>query len=110
MATLPHSVKPQGQVQGKIIEAEVSITSDAIHPLPLACALYAVEESEGVWLCAYFGSNRSNFAFLPQKDHEIDEARLGITFQTKMFISRNQYQPSSWEEFKKARLRSYASH
>lgn len=102
-ATLPH-------VAGKIIEAVVKTSVDATRPLPLACALYAVENSEGVWLCAYYGSNKSVFDFLPQKDAEVDEAKLGIAFLHKVFIPRDQYQPSQWEQFKKERFMVYGAH
>ena len=102
------SQETEGPIQGKIIEAEVSITQDAIHPLPLACGLYAVENKEGVWLCAYYGSNRSNFDTLPKKDQEIDEARLGLDFETRQFVPRDRYKPETWEKFKKTHLSIYA--
>jgi hypothetical protein len=89
---------------GKIIDAEVKVSVDATRPLPLACALYAVESSEGVWLCAYYGANRSVFDFLPQKGAEIDEKKLGITFQTRQFVPKDEYRPQCWEEFKKAKF------
>jgi hypothetical protein len=96
-------------VRGKIIEAEVKISVDAARPLPLACALYAVETAEGIWLCAYYGANRSVFDFLPQKGAEMDETKLGIAFRTKRFIPKDQYQPARWEEFKKAQFMVYGS-
>ena len=79
-------------------------------PLPLVCALYAVENSQGVWLCAYYGANRSVFDYLPQKDAEIDEARLGIAFLHKVFIPQDRYQPAQWEQFKKERFMAYGAH
>ncbi len=91
-------------IRGKIVEAEVKVSVDPARPLPLACALYAIETAEGVWLCSYYGANRSNFDFLPQKGAEVDETRLGISFHTKEFIPKDQYQPGLWEQFKKARL------
>jgi len=90
----------QPPVKGRIIEALVKVTQDPARPLPLACALYAVETFDGVWLCAYYGANRSVFDYLPQKDAEIDEAQLGITFLHKTFIAKDQYQPACWEQFK----------
>ena len=65
------------------------------------CALYAVENSEGVWLCAYYGANRSVFDYLPQKDAEIDEAQLGIAFLHKVFIPKDQYQPADGKNSRK---------
>jgi hypothetical protein len=98
------------RVVGKIIEAFVKVSVDATRPLPLACALYAVENPEGVWLCAYYGANRSVFDFLPQKDAEIDEAQIGIAFQHKRFIPKGQYQPAQWEQFRKEQLMVYGGH
>lgn len=97
-------------VAGKIIDAVVKTSVDATRPLPLACALYAVENAEGVWLCAYYGSNRSVFDYLPQKDAEIDEAKVGIAFLHKVFIPKDQYQPADWERFKKERFMVYGAH
>ena len=97
-------------VAGKIIDTVVKVSVDATRPLPLACALYAVENSAGVWLCAYYGANRSVFEFLPQKDAEIDEAHLGIAFLHKVFIPKDQYQPAQWEQFKKERFMVYGGH
>jgi hypothetical protein len=95
---------------GKIIEAEVKISVDPGNPLPLASALYAVESAEGVWLCAFYGTNRSVFDFLPQKDAEVDEAKLGIAFQEKRFIPKQEYQSALWEEFKNSRRMTYEAH
>ncbi len=97
------------RVVGKIIEAETKVSVDATRPLPLACALYAVENPDGVWLCAYYGANRSVFDFLPVKGQEIDEATLGIPFLHKVFIPKEQYQPVDWESFKKKHFMVYGA-
>jgi len=97
-------------LQGKIIEAEVKVSVDAARALPLVCALYAVESSDGVWLCAYYGANRSVFDFLPQKGAEVDEKKLGVAFWTKEFIPKDQYRPDLWQEFKKKKLMAYGGH
>jgi len=94
-------------VKGKIIEAHVKVSVDATRPLPLVCALYAVESAAGVWLCAYYGANRSVFDFLPQKGAEIEEGKLGIAFRAKRFIPKEQYLPAQWEEFKKESFMAY---
>jgi len=106
--TVPSSVPKS--VHGKIIEAQVKVSVDATRPLPLVCALYAVESSEGVWFCAYYGANRSVFDFLPQKGADIEESNLGIAFRTKRFIPKEQYVPAQWEEFKKEHFMVYGSH
>ena len=106
--TVPSSV-PQS-VKGKIIEAQVKVSVDATRPLPLVCALYAVESAEGVWFCAYYGANRSVFDFLPQKGADIEEGNLGIAFRTKRFIPKEQYVQAQWEEFKKENFMAYGSH
>ncbi|MFZ0959763.1 MAG: hypothetical protein WAO35_02580 [Terriglobia bacterium] len=98
------------RVAGKIIDTVVKVSVDATRPLPLVCALYAVENAQGVWLCAYYGANRSVFDYLPPKDAEIDEARLGIAFLHKVFIPKDQYQPAQWEQFKKDRFMAYGAH
>jgi hypothetical protein len=98
------------RVVGRIADAVVKVSSDAARPLPLDCALYAVENAEGVWLCAYYGANRSVFDYLPQKDAEIDEGQLGIAFRHKQFIPKEQYQPTQWEEFKKEQFMTYGGH
>jgi len=95
-------------IRGKIIEAEVKISVDPGYPLPLACGLYAVEAEGGVWLCAYYGINRSVFDFLPQKGAQLDESTAGIAFQVRQFVP--QFQPAIWEEFKKSRLMTYGEH
>ncbi len=97
-------------IRGKIIEAEVKVSVDAARPLPLACGLYAIETSDGVWLCAYYGANRSVFDFLPQKGAEVDESKLGISFHARQFVPREQYQPSIWEDFRKKHFMAYAGH
>lgn len=102
--------EPATSIRGKIIEAEVKVSVDATKPLPLVCALYAIESLEGVWLCAYYGANRSVFDNLPQKGAEVDETRLGIVFHTKRLVPREEYQPVVWEEFKKANLITYGAH
>jgi hypothetical protein len=111
MASIPVSpTATTPRVAGKIIETVQKVSVDATRPLPLACALYAVEDSEGVWLCAYYGANRSVFDHLPQKDAEIDEATVGIAFLHKVFVPKDQYQPAQWEQFKKDRFMVYGAH
>ena len=107
MITATSSARP---VRGKIIEAQVKVSVDATRPLPLVCALYAVESSEGVWFCAYYGANRSVFDFLPQKGAEVDETKLGIAFRVKQFIPTSEYRPDLWEEFKKEKMMAYGGH
>ncbi len=97
-------------VTGKIIDTVLKVSVDATRPLPLVCALYAVENAEGVWLCAYYGANRSVFDFLPQKGAEINEAQLGIAFLHKVFIPKDRYEPARWEQFKKERFVAYGAH
>jgi hypothetical protein len=94
-------------VSGRIIEAQVKVSVDAARPLPLVCALYAVESFQGVWLCAYYGANRSVFDFLPEKGDDVEERKLGIAFRTKRFIPKDQYRPAQWEEFKKENFMAY---
>lgn len=111
MASTPVSTAPAVQrVAGKIIDTMAKVSVDATRPLPLACALYAIENSEGVWLCAYYGSNRSVFDFLPQKGAEVNEAQMGIAFLHKVFVPKDQYQPALWEQFKKERFMAYGAH
>ena len=97
-------------IRGTIIEAEVKPSVDASRPLPLVCGLYAIEAADGVWLCAYYGMNRSNFDFLPQKGAAVDESRLGLVFHVKEFVPKDQYQPALWEAFKKKRMMAYGAH
>ena len=79
MATTSRSAPAAQPIRGTIIEAEVKSTVDATRPLPLACGLYAIETPEGVWLCAYYGMNRSVFEYLPQKGAVVDAAhRAGL--------------------------------
>lgn len=106
------SVPPGAQQTArlKIIEAEVKVSVDATRPLPLVCALYAFETSEGVWLCAYYGANKSVFDFLPQKGAEVEEAKLGIAFQTKQFVAKGEYGPERWETFRKEKFMTYGGH
>jgi hypothetical protein len=111
MSTTPTTSPGSGRsIRGKIIEAEVKVSVDPARPLPLGCALYAVESADGVWLCAFYGANRSVFDFLPQKGAEIDEAKLGIAFGSKQFIPKEQYQPAEWAKFKKEKFMSYGAH
>lgn len=111
MATTPASPTAAApRVTGKIIDMVTKVSVDATRPLPLVCALYAVENSQGVWLCAYYGANRSVFDYLPQKDAEIDEPQLGIAFLHKVFIPKDQYQPARWEQFKKEQFMAYGAH
>ena len=111
MVTTPASpTAAPPRVAGKIIDMMAKVSVDATRPLPMACALYAVENSEGMWLCAYYGANRSVFDFLPQKGAEIDEAKLGISFLHKVFIPKTQYQPAQWEQFKKEQFMAYGAH
>jgi len=94
-------------IRGKIIEAEVKVSVDAARPLPLACGLYAIQNAEGVWLCAYYGMNRSVFDYLPQRGAEVDEVTLGIAFQVRQFIPTDQYNSAVWEEFKKTHFMGF---
>jgi hypothetical protein len=111
MASTPASpAAAAARAVGKIIDSVVKVSVDATRPLPMVCALYAVENSEGVWLCAYYGANRSVFDYLPQKDAEVDEAHLGIAFLHKTFIPKDQYQPAQWEQYKKERFMAYGAH
>ena len=97
-------------IRGKIIEAEIKISVDPANPLPLACALYAIETPAGVWLCAYYGANRSNFDYLPQKAADVDEKTLGIVFPTREFVPRDEYQPERWERFRQSQLMTCSPH
>lgn len=111
MATISNSAPAAAQpIRGQIIEAEVKSTVDATRPLPLACGLYAIDTPEGVWLCAYYGMNRGNFEYLPQKGATVDESKLGIAFQFKELVPKAQFQPAVWDEFKKQRMMAYGGH
>ena len=94
-------------IRGKIMEAEVKVSVSPAFPLPLASGLYAIDDGQGIWLCAYYGSNRSVFDYLPRKGADFDERSAGITFHTRDFIPQDQYQPALWEEFKKSRLMTF---
>ena len=104
------SAETTATIRGKIIEAEIKISVDPANPLPLACALYAIETLAGVWLCAYYGANRSNFDYLPQKGADVDEKTLGIAFLTREFVPKDEYQPERWERFRQTHLMSFSSH
>jgi hypothetical protein len=108
-APTPAAAAPQF-IQGKIIEAENKVAVSAARPLPLACGLYAIETSGGVWLCAYYGQNRSVFDYLPQKGAALNEVTAGITFHVRQFVPTEQYGPAVWEEFKKARFMGFEEH
>lgn len=110
MSTPPPTTAVTPRIQGTILEAEVKASVDATRPLPLVCGLYAIESADGVWLCAYYGMNRSVFDFLPQKGASIDESALGIVFHVKEFVAKEKYQPTVWEEFKKTRMMAYGGH
>jgi len=97
-------------IRGKIIEAEIKVTVDPARQLPLACALYAIEAAEGVWLCAYYGANRSNFDYLPQKGAEVDEKTLGIAFHAREFVAKEDYRPERWQQFVQSRLMTLSAH
>ena len=111
MGTTPNTASgTSAYIRGKIVEAEVKVSVDPGKPLPLACALYAVEAEGGVWLCAYYGSNRSVFDYLPQKGAELDEAKLGIAFHVREFLPGGGLEPAAWEEFKKSRMMTFDTH
>ena len=93
-------------IQGRIIEAEIKITANPTEPLPLACALYAIETPQGIWLCTYYGANRGVFDYLPQKGAVVDEANLGIAFHSKERVSKEEFKIEVWEDFKRRRLMS----
>ena len=111
MGSTPNATAPaSASIIGKIVEAEIKVSVDPGRPLPLVCALYAVEAGGGVWLCAYYGTNRSVFDYLPQKGAEMDEAKVGILFHVKEFVAGERYEPATWEEFKKSRMMTYDVH
>lgn len=111
MGTTPQAAPPtSASIHGSIIEAEIKVSVDPGRPLPLVCAVYAVEAEGGVWLSAYYGTNRSVFDYLPQKGAMLDEAKLGILFHVKEFVPSDRYQPAAWEEFKKSRMMTYDAH
>jgi len=100
----------QTAIRGTIIEAENKSSVDATRPLHLVCGLYAIDSGDGVWLCAYYGMNRSNFDYLPEKGAAVDETTLGITFAVKEFVPKSEYQPDRWDAFKKSRMLAYGAH
>ncbi len=105
MAATPTTTPPTPRaILGTIIEAEIKQVVDPTRPLPLVTAVYAIEAVEGVWLCSYYGSNRGNFDFLPQKGAVVDESKLGIAFHSREFVAKEQYQPGRWEEFRKRHI------
>lgn len=111
MGDIPSAASAKSALlRGKIVEAEVKVSVDPGHPLPLASALYALETESGVWLCAFYSTNRSVFDFLPQKGAEVDESKLGIAFQVKQFVPAGEFQLAVWDEFKKSRLMTYEEH
>lgn len=87
-------------IQGRVLEAEIKVVVDPTRALPLASAAYAVETPQGVWLCTYFGSNRSVFDYLPQKGAQIDESTLGITFHSRRLLGSGEFTPEVWQKFK----------
>ncbi len=91
-------------ITGTIIEAEIKQVVDPTRPLPLVTAVYAIETEDGFWLCSYYGSNRSNFDYLPQKGAVVDESKLGMVFHSKELVPRDQYHPARWEEFRKLHI------
>ena len=103
-------VETTARICGKIIEAEIKVTVDPANPLPLACALYAIETLAGVWLCAYYGANRSNFDYLPQKGADVDEKTLGIVFPAREFVPKDEYLPERWEQFRQSHLMVCSAH
>ena len=99
--TMPSATRP---ISGTIVEAEIKQVVDPTRPLPLATAVYAIEAEDGFWLCSYYGSNRSNFDYLPQRGAAVAETKLGIVFHSKEFIPKDQYQPVRWEEFRRLHI------
>lgn len=104
ISRLPTQSEFAKPIRGRIIEAEVKISANPAEPLPLACAVYAIETLEGIWLCVYYGVNRGVFDYLPQKDAAVDEQNLGIAFHAKEFVPTDYFKPEVWEDFKKRRL------
>ena len=102
LATKPAGPPPAGQpaIRGRVLEAEIKVVVDPTRALPLASAAYAVETPEGVWLCAYYGSNRSVFDYLPQKGAEIDETTMGIAFHSRRLLGSGEFTPEVWQKFK----------
>jgi hypothetical protein len=102
--TLPATSATARGISGTIIEAEIKQVVDPTRPLPLVTAVYVIETEDGFWLCSYYGSNRSNFDYLPQKGVVVDESKLGMVFHSRELVPREQYQPGRWEEFKKQHI------
>jgi len=102
--TTPLTVHP---IRGRIVEAEIKISVSPAFPLPLASGLYAIESADGIWLCAYYGSNRSVFDYLPQKGADFDEKTAGIAFHTRQLIPKDEYRAEVWDQFKKSRLMTF---
>jgi hypothetical protein len=91
-------------ITGTIVEAEIKQVVDPSRALPLVTAVYAIETEDGFWLCSYYGSNRSNFDYLPQKGAVVDETKLGMVFHSKELVPTDQFQPARWEEFRKLHI------
>jgi hypothetical protein len=105
MAATSTTASPAARlISGTIIEAEIKQVVDPTRPLPLVTAVYAIEAEDGFWLCSYYGSNRSNFDYLPQKGAEVNESKLGIVFHSKEFVPKGQYQAARWDEFKRLHI------
>jgi|SRR5215467_1175426 len=105
MPATPTTTLPTARgVRGTIVEAEIKQVVDPTRPLPLVTAVYAIEAEDGFWLCSYYGSNRSNFDYLPQKGAVVDELKLGIVFHSKEFVPRDEYPPARWEDFKRLHI------
>jgi hypothetical protein len=105
MATTPtDTLSTTRPISGKIIEAETKQVVDPTRPLPLVTAVYVIEAAGGFWLCSYYGSNRSNFDYLPQKGAVVDESTLGMVFHSKEFLPKDQYHPARWEDFKRLHI------
>src|SRR5215467_3129567 len=105
MPATPTTTLPTARgVRGTIVEAEIKQVVDPTRPLPLVTAVYCIEAEGGFWLCSYYGCNRSNFDYLPQKGAVVDESRLGVVFHSKEFVPKDQYQPVRWEAFKRLHI------
>lgn len=112
MSSAPSNPSALRSVRGTIIEAEVKVSVSPAYPLPLASALYAIQTEEGeaepgIWLCAYYGANRSVFDYLPQKGAFFDERTAGIAFHNREFVPREEYRPERWEEFRKSMIMTF---
>jgi hypothetical protein len=107
MSSAPTTPVSAQRIRGSIIEAEIKTSVSPAFPLPLVSGLYAIEAGDGIWLCAYYGSNRSVFDYLPQKGADFDEKTAGITFHSRQRIPKDEYRPELWEQFKKSRLMTF---